>query len=215
MQNGLSFNIKLLDNSLTVNLYDNILENIESIMNINYNEELSLKIIVRNYLGVNSNAEDVEIDIDISNKEKGVILSYYNGILYSISYKNNCTDNVCNNLSIIDIEDNYDITNDRIGLLYMMLDDSALGKEYKGTYKNYSESLIIKSNLHGTEHRYTIEDESVVGSEEMMTASVSVFNKNTNYNKLKHQVKNTGELVDIELVDFIRYLVDILGGHCG
>ena len=220
MDSGLSFNIKLLNSSLSVHMYDNILENIESIMSIDYSEKLSLKIIVRNYLGLSSYLEDVGIDVVISNKDDinevvDVTLCYYNGILYSVAYKSNLKDSIYSNLSVIDNEDKHDIIKNRLGVLYMVLDDSINGKEYKGTYKKYSETLIIKNDLHNIEHRYIIEDGEVVSGEEVMISSVNVFHKTNNINKLKHKISRTEDFVEVTLLDFLRYLIDVIGEYNG
>ena len=65
MGEGLAFNIKMFGSTLTVNLYDNILENLESIMNIDYGDRLRLNIIIRNYLGVKDSTEDIYIEVKI------------------------------------------------------------------------------------------------------------------------------------------------------
>ena len=213
MGEGLAFNIKMFGSTLTVNLYDNILENLESIMNIDYGDRLRLNIIIRNYLGVKDSTEDIYIEVKILNIEgesnnMGVTLNYYNGILYNVSYVGDSMENICDSLSITD--NKCEIVRDRISIFYMLLCDAVYGREYNGMYKEYSESLLVRNNSHVIEHRYDIVDNNIIDNNEVMLASTSVFYKNNNSNELEHIVKKTNESVDIALIDFIRYLADIL-----
>lgn len=217
MNNRLYFEVTLFDITLRFRLYDSIFDAFETIMNIDYSEQLFLKIQISNYLGLSNNGEESFIDFIISNKDYmldkniGLILSYYNGILYKVAYKSDVLADIEENVLIYDKDNDTEIIGSRLNLLYMVFNDDRKDEIlYTGKYNEYTESLLIDRRYIYKEYRYEIADETVLSDNENMLTSTNIFYKINNCDEIEYTVKQFENTVTITIKDLKNIILETL-----
>lgn len=217
MNNRLYFEVTLFDITLRFKLYDGIFDNFETIMNIDYSEQLFLKIQISNYLGLSNNGEESVIDFIISNKDYmldkniGLILSYYNGILYKVAYKSDVLADIEENVLIYDKDNGTEIIGSRLNLLYMVFNDARKDEIlYTGKYNDYTENLLIDRRYAYTEYRYAIADETIFSENETMLVSTNTFYKINNCDEIEYIAKQFESTVNISIKDLKNIILNLL-----
>lgn len=217
MNNRLYFEVTLFDITLRFRLYDSIFDAFETIMNIDYSEQLFLKIQISNYLGLSNNGEESVIDFIISNKEYildkniGIVLSYYNGVLYKVAYKSDILADIEENVFIYDKDNDTEIIGSRLNLLYMVFNDDRKDEIlYTGKYNEYTESLLIDRRYIYKEYRYEIADETVLSDNENMLTSTNIFYKINNCDEIEYTVKQFENTVTITIKDLKNIILELL-----
>lgn len=211
MDNGFLFRIKLRDKELYLNMYGNIENAFDDIMNLGYNDQFTLKVQINNYLSLENNKElcianfiifDTGCEDVIS-----VVLSYCNGRLCSVSFSSNKLINIERNLVIYDTVNNSELIRNRLNLLYMLI-NNVIDEEsiYSDKYMEYTELLSIRRLPVGTEYKYILEDDTVLNNYEYMRTSTNTFYKSSNTSELEYVVKDSDENIMINVEELRKIL---------
>lgn len=214
MDSNLLIGINILGANLTVRMYDSILDNIETIMSIDYEKEVVLNVRTYDYLSLNSSDSKTIMEVDVSSRHtpEKFSLNYVNGTLCGINYTACSIDSIKNNLTVVDLESKIDLVGDRLDVMLMTaVPDYTYGKEYTGTYNELYEALMIKEYEAETRCSYILGNSADMNTDDMEYSSVSIIEKTDNSNTIKFRNRCQFDTVDIRLVEYIKLLVALYG----
>lgn len=212
MDNGFLFRIKIHDKELYLNMYGNIENAFSDIMNLGYNDQFTLKVQINSYLSLENNKElcianFIIFDTGCEDNVTGVVLSYCNGRLYSVSFSSNKLINIEKDLVVYDTINNSELIRNRLNLLCMLI-NNVIDEEsiYSDKYMEYTELLSIRRLSVGTEYKYTLEDDTVLNDYEYMRTSTNTFYKSSNTSELEYVVKDSDENIIVNVEELRQIL---------